>query len=95
MIIKQVGCGLGMAKVILTTLDEKTVKAAIAEHGKRDVYVAVDNTVANKHIANALGLDRYALIGADKAPAPKPAPTKKAEKPKKVEAKKDVEPKSE
>jgi len=93
MIIKQTGCELTMAKIILKDMDEKTVKEAIAKYGKRDVYVAMDETVANRHTALALGLDRYALIGADKAPAP--APAKKAEKPKKVEAKKDVKPKSE
>ena len=82
-----------MARIVLSSMDEKIVKAAIKEHGMRDVYVAMDDTVNNRHTAKALGLDRYALIGADKAPAP--APAKKAEKPKKVEAKKDVKSKSE
>ena len=80
-----------MARIVLSSMDEKIVKAAIEEHGKRDVYVAMDDTVDNRHTAKELGLDRYALIGADKAPAP----AKKAEKPKKVEAKKDVKSKAE
>jgi hypothetical protein len=92
-----------MTKVLLKSLDEKCVKAAIEKYGKRDIYVALDETIANRQIALSLGLDRYALVGVDADSSAydecdlckKPAPAKKAEKPKKVEAKKDDKPKSE
>ena len=92
-----------MTRVLLKSLDEKCVKAAIEKYGKRDVYVALDETVANRQIALSLGLDRYALVGVDADESAydecdlckKPAPAKKADKPKKVGEKKDEKPKSE
>lgn len=85
-----------MARVLLTSMDEKLVAKAIAHHGKRDVYVAVDSTVLTTMKALDIGLDTHALVGKDADPSlfdacecVTPAPAKKAEKPKKVEAKKD------
>ena len=90
-----------MAKVLLTSMDEELVAKAVAHHGKRDVYVAMDVTVLNTMMAVKVGLDTHALVGKDAdplmfdacecvAPKPTPVPAKKVSKPKKVvEAKKD------
>ena len=89
-----------MAKVLLADMDEKLVAKAIAQHGKRDVYIAMDRNVVNLQRAVALGLDTFCLAGADADPKMfsehiTSAPVKKAApKAKKQEAKKD-EPKSE
>tara|TARA_R110000737_G_scaffold336840_1_gene356580 strand:- start:739 stop:1062 length:324 start_codon:yes stop_codon:yes gene_type:complete len=102
MIKKHTGCGVSMAKVLLTSMDEELVAKAVAHHGKRDVYVAMDVTVLNTMMAVKVGLDTHALVGKDAdplmfdacecitpKPTPTPVPAKKALKPKKVEAKKD------
>ena len=91
---------MNMAKVLLADMDEKLVAKAIAQHGKRDVYVVMDRNVVNLQRAVALGLDTFCLAGADADPEMfseyiTSAPVKKAApKAKKQEAKKD-EPKSE
>jgi hypothetical protein len=77
-------------RVLITVEDESVIADALAKYGKRDVYLKMDETVANRNKALALGLDRYALVGADadeslfaevigKTTAKKPA--KKAKKP--------------
>jgi hypothetical protein len=66
MIIKQTGSGVNMARILIVSdgEDEKIFADALAEHGRRDVYWAVDNTVANKHKAESLGIDsRLNLVG--------------------------------
>ena len=85
-----------MARVLLTSMNEELVAKAIAHHGKRDVYVAVDVSVLSTMKALELGLDTHALVGKDANPelfdacgCVAPATAKKAVKPKKVEAKKD------
>ena len=91
-----------MAKVLLTSMDEKLVAKALAHHGKRDVYVAMDKSVLNTMKALELGLDTHALVGTLADPKNydsciTPAPAKKAiVKPSKkvVEAKED-EPRTE
>jgi len=98
MIKTQTGREVTMARVLLTSMDEKLVAKAIELHGKRDVYVAVDATVLSQMKALELGLDKHALVGKNVDQSVYelfPAPTKKASKPKKVEAKKNDEPKSE
>tara|TARA_R110000822_G_scaffold27401_7_gene81851 strand:+ start:2124 stop:2405 length:282 start_codon:yes stop_codon:yes gene_type:complete len=93
-----------MAKVLLTSMDEKLVAKALAHHGKRDVCVAMDKSVLNTMKALELGLDTHALVGTladpknyDSCSCITPAPAKKAiVKPSKkvVEAKED-EPRTE
>lgn len=95
MIKKHTGCGMTMAKVLLAEMDEKLVAKAIAQHGKRDVCIAMDNSVENLQRAVAMGLDTFCLVGADADPKMfseyiTSAPVKKAApKAKKQEAKKD------
>jgi len=57
-----------MARILIACEceDEKIFADALAEHGRRDVYWAVDDTVINKHKAEALGIDsRLNLVGSD------------------------------
>ena len=68
MIIKQTGSGVTMARILIVSdgEDDKIFADALAEHGRRDVYWAVDDTVMNKHKAEALGIDsRLNLVGSD------------------------------
>ena len=68
MIIKQTGSGVNMARILIVSdgEDDKIFADALAEHGRRDVYWAVDDTVMNKHKAEALGIDsRLNLVGSD------------------------------
>lgn len=98
MIKTHTGREVTMARVLLTSMDEKLVAKAIELHGKRDVYVAVDATVLSQMKALELGLDKHALVGKNVDQSVYelfPAPTKKAIKPKKVEAKKDDKPTTE
>ena len=66
MIIKQTEGGLNMARILVVTEDAEIISEALATYGRRDVYIALDNTVANKHKAEALGIDsRLNLVGSD------------------------------
>jgi hypothetical protein len=66
MIIKQTEGGLNMARILVVTEDAEIISEALATYGRRDVYIALDNTVANKHKAEALGIDsRLNLAGSD------------------------------
>lgn len=66
MIIKQTEGGLNMARILVVTDDAEIISEALATYGRRDVYIALDNTVANKHKAEALGIDsRLNLVGSD------------------------------
>jgi len=65
MIKKHMGRDLTMARILVTVTDEKTIADAIAKYGKRDVCLALDENVGNRRLAQALGLDRYALVGAN------------------------------
>lgn len=77
-----------MVRVLLLNTDEEIVTKAIAEYQLRDIYLAMDETVENRRIIKALGLDRYALVGAspDKSlfDVIMPTPTKKKSKSKKT-----------
>jgi hypothetical protein len=92
MIKKHIGRDLTMARILVTVTDEKTIADAIAKYGKRDVCLALDENVGNRRLAQALGLDRYALVGAKpdhdafSEVIGKSAPKKKASLPKKKEA---------
>ena len=66
MIIKQTEGGLSMARILVVTDDAEIISEALATYGRRDVYIALDNTVANRHKAEALGIDsRLNLVGSD------------------------------
>ena len=57
-----------MARILIVCEceDEKVFSDAIEKNGRRDVYWAVDSTVANKFKAEALGIDsRLNLVGSD------------------------------
>jgi hypothetical protein len=54
-----------MVRVLLLKDDEKLVEEALTHTGKRDIYLAMDENVENRFRIEALGLDRYALVGAD------------------------------
>ncbi len=54
-----------MTRVLVTVEDEKVIADAIAKYGKRDVCLALDDSVANRYKLEAYGLDRYALVGSD------------------------------
>jgi len=97
MIIKQKGCGEDMARILIAgeCEDEKIFSEAIAKYGRRDVYWAIDPTVANRFKAEALGIDsRLNLVGSDVDPAgyevlgskvkSTPAPKPKSKKSKKT-----------
>lgn len=45
--------------------DEKLVEEALTHTGKRDIYLAMDENVENRFRIEALGLDRYALVGSN------------------------------
>lgn len=85
-----------MVRVLLTENEAEIAEKAVLEYGKRNVYLAMDETVANRRIIKALGLDRYALVGAD---ADKSlydvvlplSPAKKKSKPSKKALAKEVE----
>tara|TARA_R110000744_G_scaffold120565_2_gene224578 strand:- start:133 stop:471 length:339 start_codon:yes stop_codon:yes gene_type:complete len=102
MIIKQTGSGIHMARILIAgeCEDEELFAEALAEYGRRDVYWAVDNTVANKYKAEALGIDsRLNLVGSDAdedlfstvlgLPTPKPKSKKSNKTPKALD--KEVE----
>lgn len=107
MIIKQKGCGEDMARILIAgeCEDEKIFSEAIAKYGRRDVYWAIDPTVANRFKAEALGIDsRLNLVGSDvdsdtydevlgskvkSTPAPKPKSKKSYKAPKALD--KEVE----
>lgn len=83
-----------MARILIAgeCEDEELFAEALAEHGRRDVYWAVDNTVANGYKAEALGIDsRLNLVGSDADPElfsallglSTPAPKSKKASPKK------------
>lgn len=88
MIKKQAECGDNMSRVLLLNAEPELVEKALAEHHVNKVFVALDETVENRHMAKRLGLGRYALVGADAnpsaydlvlpAPAPKKSKSKKA-----------------
>lgn len=77
-----------MSRVLLLNADPELVEKALAEHHVNRVFVALDETVDNRHMAKRLGLGRYALVGAEAdkskydivlpAPAPKKSKSKKA-----------------
>ena len=84
-----------MARILIVSdgEDDKIFSDALAEYGRRDVYWAVDDTVMNKHKAEALGIDsRLNLVGSEadhdlydevlglSTPAPKSKKSKKTPK---------------
>ncbi|QDP62560.1 MAG: hypothetical protein Unbinned2404contig1000_37 [Prokaryotic dsDNA virus sp.] len=55
-----------MARILVVTDDAEIISEALDTYGRRDVYIALDNTVANRHKAEALGIDsRLNLVGSD------------------------------
>jgi hypothetical protein len=54
-----------MVRILLMSADENLVAGAIEKHGARNVFLAMDATVENRHLARRLGLGRYALVGAN------------------------------
>ena len=93
MIKKRIGCGLGMARVLLLNLDDaELIASSLEKHGVNNVFVALQETPTNRRLALAAGLGRYACAGpnADRSlyevlPAPTPKPKAKSKKAK-VEA---------
>lgn len=54
-----------MARILLKSDDAGLVKKAKSNYHINDIFLAMDSTVSNKHRARALGLGRYALVGAN------------------------------
>ena len=60
-----------MARILITCdcEDSDIIAEALAKYGRRNVYWAKDNTVANRHIAEPLGIDSgLNLVGEDADP---------------------------
>ena len=55
-----------MARILVVSDDAEIISEALATYGRRDVYLALDDTVVNRHKAEALGIDsRLNLVGSD------------------------------
>ena len=66
MIIKRTEGGVNMARILVVSDDAEIISEAVKQYGRRNVYLALDDTVANKHKAEALGIDsRLNLAGSD------------------------------
>ncbi len=88
-----------MARILITCFceDSEVISEALSKYGRRDVYLAIDNTPANRYKAEALGIDSgLNLVGLDadhdlydevleckkvSKTTPKPKKEKKAKKP--------------